>query len=138
MAEQINALLVHAKDESYTDLARVLRLLGIKVIHAQSCREASSLLKRQSAIDLVFAGTNLKDGRWDDVLAQAQRVNGNLPVIVVSGMVDASLYLEVLGRGAFDFVVPPFLTSDMAHIVRSAIYKELVSVKQDLVLPPAA
>lgn len=138
MAEQINALMVHGKDESYSDLIRVLGLLGIKVIHAQSCTEASILLEKKDGIDLVFTGTNLQDGGWAKVLGLAQRAKSYLPVIVVSRMVDAGLYLDALGQGAFDFVTPPFLTSDLAHIVRSAIYKELVSVKQDLTAPPAA
>lgn len=138
MAEQINALLVHAKGETHNDLASSLRSLSIKVIHAQTCREASMLLKRDGAVDLVFAGTNLKDGGWVDVLELAQQEKGYMPVIVVSRMVDVGLYLDAIGQGAFDFVTPPFLTSDMAHVVRSAIYKELVSLKQDLAAPPEA
>jgi DNA-binding NtrC family response regulator len=138
MAEQINALLVHAQDETFYDLTRVLKSLGIKVICTANCREASQFLQKQGAIDLVFAATDLRDGGWADVLALAQQAKSYLPVIVVSRLVDAGLYLDALGRGAFDFVTPPFLTSDMAHIVRSAIYKELVSVKQNLTAPPAA
>jgi DNA-binding NtrC family response regulator len=135
MAEQINALLVHARDETFHDLTRVLRSLGMEVTYASNCREASQLLKKQGAIDLVFAGTNLQDGGWADVLALAQQSRRYLPVIVVSQMVDVGLYLDAIGRGAFDFVTPPFVISDVAHIVRSAIYKELVSVKQDLTVP---
>ncbi|HET7215865.1 MAG TPA: hypothetical protein VFL79_19905 [Terriglobia bacterium] len=138
MAEQINALLVHANNESYNDLTRVLGLLGIRVIHAQSCKEAAIFLERKGSIDLVFTGTNLMDGGWANVLGLAQRANGYLPVIVVSRMADVALYLEALGNGAFDFVTPPFVSSDLAHIVRSAIYKELISVKQGLAAPPAA
>jgi len=138
MAEQINALLVHTQDETFYELTRVLKSLGIKVIYTADCREASRLLQKQGAIDLVFTATDLRDGGWEDVLALAQQAKNYLPVIVVSRLVDAGLYLDALGRGAFDFVTPPFLTSDIAHIVRSAIYKELVSVKRDMVAPPAA
>lgn len=130
MAEQINALLVHAEDESYSDLTRVLRSLSIEVIRAQSCREASIFLQRKDAIDLVFTGTSLQDGEWDDVLALARRAKSYLPVIVVSQSADPSLYLESIGSGAFELVTPPFQASDLAHIVRSAIYKELNSMKR--------
>jgi DNA-binding NtrC family response regulator len=135
MAEQINALLVHARDETSYDLTRVLRSLGMEVTYTSNCKEASRLLKKPGAIDLVFAGTNLQDGGWAEVLALAQQSKRYLPVIVVSQMVDVGLYLDAIGRGAFDYVTPPFVTSDVAHIVRSAIYKELVSVKQDLTVP---
>ncbi len=136
MAEQINALLVHDQDETCHELARVLKSLSIRVFYARNCRECSRYLKSRDVIDLVFAGADLQDGGWADVLALAQQSNRYLPVIVVSRTVDVSIYLEAIGRGAFDFVTPPFLTSDLAHIVRSAIYKELVSVKQDLTAPP--
>jgi DNA-binding NtrC family response regulator len=138
MAEQITALLVHAQDETFHDLVRALKLLSIKVVHARGCGEALVHLKNQPGVDLVFAGINLPDGGWENVLSLAQKFKKYLPVIVVSATVDTGLYLEALGTGAFDYVTPPFLTSDLAHIVRSAIYKELVSVKQDLTAPPAA
>jgi DNA-binding NtrC family response regulator len=138
MAEQINALLVYSEDDIFRDLTRALKSLSVRVAHARNCREASVLLKKQGATDMVFAGTNLQDGGWADVLVMAQRSKSYLPVIVVSRMVDVQLYLDALGRGAFDFVTPPFLASDLARILRSAIYKELVSVKQDLTAPPVA
>ena len=138
MAEQINALLVHTRNETFHDLAMVLRALTINVMHAQDYREASLHLRKKDGVDLVFAGADLPEGGWADILALARQSKNFLPVIVVSRMVDVGLYLDALGKGAFDFVAPPFLTSDIAHIVRSAIYKELVSVKQDMVAPPAA
>lgn len=138
MAEQIKALFVHGQDETFYDLARVLRSLNIEVLHVRNCREASQLFKRPAEVDLVFAGVALPDGNWADVLSLAQQSRTFLPVIVVSRMVDVGLYLDALEKGAFDFLTPPFLTSDIAHIVRSAIFKELVSAKHDLTAPPAA
>jgi DNA-binding NtrC family response regulator len=138
MTEQINALLVHSEDETFQDLTRALKSLSIRVVHAGNCREASVLLKKQGVADMVFAGTNLQDGGWADVLTLAQQSKSYLPVIVVSRMLDVELYMDALGRGAFDFVTPPFLDSDLARILRSAIYKELVNVKQDLTAPPVS
>lgn len=138
MAEQINALLVHQADETFNALTRALSYLSVKVVHARSCREASQLLRQQSAIDMIFSGTSLQDGGWADVLALAQQSKSYRPVVVVSRTVDVGLYLDALGMGAFDYVSPPFLAGDLAHIIRSAIYKELVSVKQDLSAPRVA
>jgi DNA-binding NtrC family response regulator len=138
MAEQMNALLVHSEDETFRDLRRALKSLSVRVVHARNCKEASVLLKKKGGTDMVFAGTNLQDGGWADILALAQQSKSYLPVIVVSRIVDLKLYLDALGTGAFDFITPPFLTSDLARILRSAIYKELVSVKQDLTAPPVA
>jgi DNA-binding NtrC family response regulator len=138
MAEQISALLVHGQDEACQALSGILKSLSVEVVHAHNCREASLFFNGQSAIDMVFTGIDLPDGSWADVLGLAQKSKCYLPVIAVSQTVDIELYLGTLGEGAFDFIAPPFLTSDLAHIIRSAIYKELLSAKQDLNAPPQA
>jgi DNA-binding NtrC family response regulator len=138
MAEQINALLVCSGDAMFQDMAQVLKSLNIRVIQAQNCREASLLFNRRAEVDLVFAGIALSDGSWTDVLMLARQSKPFLPVIVVSQVVDVGFYLDAIEKGAFDFVTPPFLAAGLAHIVRSAIYKELVSTKQGLSAPPAA
>lgn len=138
MAEQISALFVHPQDETYKELEGVLASMSIAVVNARNFREASLLFKKAGGVDLVFAGIALPDGSWADVLKLAQQSKNFLPVIVVSRTVDINLYLEALEKGAFDFVTPPFITSDLAHIIRSAIYKGLVSAKQGLAAPPAA
>lgn len=132
MAEQIRALVVHRRDEAFQALAEVLNRLGIEVVHARNCEEGARLFKQAKPLDMVFSGVDLPDGNWTDMLILAGQSKSYLPVIVVSQMVDIELYLDALGSGAFDFITPPFLTSDLAHIIRSAIYKELVSVKQNL------
>lgn len=137
MAEQIIALVVHIRDETCRALQQALKSFSIEVVDARNCREASALLKHQNTIDVVFVGTDLPDGSWTEVLGLAQELKNYIPVIVVSRTVDVELYLEVLGRGAFDFVTPPFLPSDLAHVIRSAIYKELLRTKHDLTAPPA-
>lgn len=131
MTERIRALVVHRQDDAFKSLAGVLDRLGMEIIYARSCKEAGQLFKLES-VDMVFTGTDLPDGGWADMLVLAAQSKVYLPVIVVSREVDVELYLEAIGSGAFDFVTPPFVTSDVAHIVRSAIYKELVSVKQNM------
>lgn len=135
MAEQINAVIVQDRQEIFSDLEQVLQSLGIQVVRSKNCREASLILKRRVDIDLVFSGAALPDGSWADVLEQTRRLGHFVPLIVVSPIADVGLYLDALGKGAFDFITPPILVSDLAHIIRSAIYKELVNAKQNLSAP---
>jgi FixJ family two-component response regulator len=44
-----------------------------------------------------------------------------VPVIVVSPFVDVDLYLDSMESGASDFIVPPFLCTDVAYVVMTAI-----------------
>lgn len=137
MAEQITALVIHRRDEAFRSLVDVLGRLSIEVVHVRNCKEAVRFLREVKPVDMMFTGIDLPDGSWEDMLVLAAQSKNYLPVIVVSQMVDVELYLDALGSGAFDFITPPFVTSDLAHVVRSAVYKELVSVKQSLSAPQA-
>lgn len=127
MGEKIKALAVHDQGESVRPLAKVLDELGIEVQHASGCREVSQHFTLPNPAEVIITTTALRDGRWEDVVHLAQRSERFLPVIVVSRVVDLQLYLEALGQGAFDFIAPAFLASEFSRIVRSAMYKELVS-----------
>ena len=50
----------------------------------------------------------------------AGRASQPVNVIVVTRVMDTKLYLEALEGGAFDFIVPPFASLDLAHVVRCA------------------
>lgn len=135
MAEQINAVIVQGQQEIFSDLEQVLQSLGIRVVRSKNCRETSLILERLVDIDLVFTGTALPDGSWVDVLEQTRRLSHFVPLIVVSPVADVGLYVDALGKGAFEYITSPILASDLAHIIRSAIYKELVNAKQNLSAP---
>jgi FixJ family two-component response regulator len=45
---------------------------------------------------------------------------GSAEVIVVSRLPNTELYMEVMERGGFDFITPPFAPSDLAYLVQSA------------------
>jgi FixJ family two-component response regulator len=63
----------------------------------------------------------LSDGTWADVVGLAAKVPAPVNVIVVARFVDIRLYVDVIERGAFDFLAPPFVPSDLAHVVRCAV-----------------
>ncbi len=93
----------------------------VKVCHTRNCREASRLLQDSDPPHLVFTDTTLPDGTWTDVLGLAAKAPVPVNVIVVARFVDMRLYVNVMWRGAFDFLAPPFVPSDLAHVVRCAV-----------------
>lgn len=127
MGESIHAVVVHSQSERFNGLKGALDGLGITTHRARTCKEASFLLKDSNYAELVFTDTSLPDGTWLDVLKLAERSTDYLPVIVMSREANVDLYLNVLDEGAFGFITPPFLAGELAHIIRSAVYQELVS-----------
>ncbi len=122
MREKISALLVHDQDDPFRALKLALESQGIQTRRVRSCNDAFSLLVQPDPPALVFTDTELPDGTWAEMLSLAVKACDPVCVIVVSRFVDIKLYIEVIERGAFDFIVPPFGASDLSHIVRCAVW----------------
>ncbi len=120
MRQTISALLVYDKPATFGNLQRLLESRTVEVQIARSCGEALLRLWGEHPPHLVFTETQLLDGIWADVLSTTRRSCLAVNVIVVSRLADLNLYIEVLERGAFDFIVPPFEVSELDHILRCA------------------
>jgi DNA-binding NtrC family response regulator len=121
MANELCALLVYDQQEPLQALERILLDWGMPTRHVRNCAAARAALCEANAPALVLTDTALPDGTWADVLQLARDAPPGSPVIVVSRVVDLPLYLDVLDSGGYDFVAPPFVPTDLAHIVRGAI-----------------
>jgi DNA-binding NtrC family response regulator len=121
MQERIMALLVHDRPEPTGSLRRALESQSIETQSVRTCHEVSQALWGCQPPHLVLTDTRLPDGSWEVVVNLAARAPAPVNVIVVSEVVDITLYLEVIQRGAFDFIVPPMSLPDFAHVVWSAV-----------------
>lgn len=117
--KELLTLLVSDGGDPFDDLRTLLQTQEIETWSARSCDEVSRLLERTQP-QLIFTGERLSDGSWIDVLGLAERANVPTNVIVVGRSVDIGLYLSTMDHGAFDFILPPFETEAVAHVVRVA------------------
>lgn len=120
MQRQIQALLVLKPGEQLKSLQAALRAQDVEMIQAQSVREATAILNRRDPPGIVFSDIALPDGNWEDILELSSKSHSPVNTIVVSRLVDMGFYVKVIERGAFDFIAPPFNTSDLEHIIRTA------------------
>jgi DNA-binding NtrC family response regulator len=121
MTETITALVVHKNSESMAMLKGALERQGMRIIHAESRAQANRMLGELNPAPLVFTDTHLPDGTWTDILAEAGKAAQPVNVIVVARVVDTRFYVKVIEAGAFDFLAPPFVATDLAYVVRSAL-----------------
>lgn len=126
MDNRISALLVHENSETMAMLKAALERQGVRVTHAESRAQAKRLLEGLNPVPLVFTDTQLPDGTWADILAVAEAAHQPINVIVVARVVDTRFYVEAIETGAFDFLAPPFVSTDLAYVVRSA-YENVIS-----------
>jgi DNA-binding NtrC family response regulator len=94
---------------------------SIKVNWLRYYREALPLLRGEDPPHLVFTEALLPDGTWADVVKLALEALKPVKVIVVSRLIDVRLYVETMAGGAFDFIVPPMTSDELAHILACAV-----------------
>ena len=119
--EQMSVLLVRDGAEYWCNLRAALEAQPLRVCEVRWLSEAEERLKASNPPQLVFTAVLLADGDWERVLFLGK--TAGVPVIVVSTCLDVSFCLDVLERGAFDFLVPPFDQDDVAYIVHNASWR---------------
>lgn len=120
MTKDILALLVFAEPDSSKTLERALQQQSIKTRQVRTCTEAKEVIEREKRPDVIFSEVSVPDGTWADVVKMARKETGTAEVIVVSRLPDTKLYMDVMERGGFDFIAPPYSETDLAHVVESA------------------
>jgi len=124
MLQQNTVLMVSTTGKGDLQLRKVLNEAGMHVRLAESCAEARRVMASAAPPSIVFCDALLPDGTWADILTLATRGARQIPVIVVSRVVDIDLYINALEMGADDFIVPPFYRGDISHVLKCAMRKD--------------
>jgi DNA-binding NtrC family response regulator len=122
---KIQGLLVYERDDRFLILRSALDGLGVTTRRAKSCYQAGTLLCDTPPPHLVFTDTVLPDGNWMDMLDLAAKARQRVNLIVVSPRADINLYIDVMNRGAFDYITESFTVPEIVFVVRSGIENAL-------------
>ena len=119
MSEHLFAVLVHDNPEPCESLKRTLKDLSVGSYSVKTCKEAEDLMSYCNP-QIIFTESSVADGSWVSILNKAEMAEVPPRVIVVAGQPDPQLYASVMGRGAFDFVAPPFEREPLNVLIKSA------------------
>ncbi len=123
------ALVAIADRENREALIQVLELCGLEPITCSTVGEISAILASE-ANDLLFCDTAFADSNFEDLPHTMSSGKLSTPVLVCSRFDDADVYLDVMNRGAFDFIVYPYRTDEVKWVVGTARRKYLESALQ--------
>ncbi len=115
-------VLVVDDDEAVRDAtAAYLRRAGYQAHTAANACEALLLLETGTRIDLVLSDLVMpgKDGLW--LLDEIVRSRPELPVVLVTAVVNAHSTLSAFRRGATDFLLKPFAAAELLDVVELAL-----------------
>jgi len=77
--------------------------------------------EKTEAYDAVFCDWDCADGTWRDVLLKLKELNLQIPLIVLSRCGCEKEWVEVLEAGAFDFLVPPYTSTQILGVLEQAL-----------------
>ncbi len=121
MPEKTQSVLIPGSEvEMFWWLGVALEEQGIRSSWADSPEEALAGMTKYGDSLLVFADVRTCARFQGETLRFFERVQ--IPVVVVSRTFDVSTYTDMLKRGAADFIVPPFMPSEISRVIRKAGY----------------
>jgi DNA-binding NtrC family response regulator len=113
------ALVAISDRENRETLVQVLAACGLESIFCSTAGEVGAVLESEAA-DVLFCDTAFGEGNFDDLPRAVGSGRLRIPVIVCSPTYDPAVYLEVMNRGAFDFIVYPYRSEDVKWILATA------------------
>jgi DNA-binding response OmpR family regulator len=114
-------LLSYQNGKLFDGLSKVLESLGLRVTEAHTLADLRTHLRESENFLAIFAEESITGGSWRSVRTIASQAPTPLPVIVVAPFVDVTDYLDSMEQGASDYVVPPFLNTDIAHVLMAVL-----------------
>jgi DNA-binding NtrC family response regulator len=113
------ALVAIADRENREALIQVLEVCGLEPIFCSTLGEVRALLASE-ATDVLFCDPAFADGSFDDLPRALGSGRLRTPVVVCSRLYNPAIYLDVMNRGAFDFIVYPYRTDDVQWVLGTA------------------
>ena len=121
MSTATDAVLIVDDDAAVRDaLIQTLELADLRAV------PAGSFIEAKDHISAGFAGVVLSDIRMPGrdgfhLLQHAQRVDAELPVILMTGEGDIPMAVDAMGQGAFDFLEKPCAADDLLPVLHRAL-----------------
>ena len=104
-----------------TVLSEMLRSLSISIEQVRSLKHARRKVQRGTHV-VVLTEANLPDGTWHEVVDLVGELS--CKVIVTHPHADPRLWVEVLNRGAYDFIAQPFAATEVQRILGNACSRD--------------
>ena len=101
-------------------LSRFLTRKGYEVDTAMSGKGGLEKIAANS-YDLVFCDFKLRDMEGRDILTKVQETVPGLKVIIITGYSDIKTAVDVMKRGAYDYVIKPLIPDELISLINRAL-----------------
>ncbi len=101
-------------------LKRFLTKKGHEVDTTLTGPEGIDLIKNKN-YDLVLCDFKLRKMEGREILQQVKTISPETKVAIITGYADVRIAVEVMKKGAFDYVVKPLIPDEILSLIERAI-----------------
>lgn len=101
-------------------LERFLTKKGYDVETTISGKDGLEMVKN-TFYDLIFCDFKLRDMEGRDVLAKVRIISPGTQVAIITGYADVKIAVEVIKKGAFDYVTKPLFPDEILSLIERAL-----------------
>jgi two-component system response regulator HydG len=101
-------------------LERFLTKKGYDVDTTISGKNGLEMVKKTS-YDLIFCDFKLRDMEGRDVLAKVRIISPETQVAIITGYADVKIAVEVIKKGAFDYITKPLIPDEIISLIERAL-----------------
>jgi len=102
-------------------IERVIKEEGYNVSLAENGEQACEILRKEDDIKIVITDIRMPKVDGPEVLEEALKVNPDIKVIFMTAFGEVEQYLELMNKGAFDYLNKPFKVTELARMVARAV-----------------
>ena len=115
-------ILVVDDEESLREICReALTETGYEVREAQNGREALEILRKERDIDIVLSDLNMPEMDGMSLIDYIKRHNLDVELVVMTGFGTIETAVEVMKKGALDYIPKPFYLNHLLVKIESAL-----------------
>jgi DNA-binding NtrC family response regulator len=130
---RIHVLVVGSDIGKRTALVDILEACGLEPMIASNVEETRQILARRP-LHMVFCEDNLPDGGFREILRLVKANRPEIQVVVSSMLGDVDEYVEAMNLGAFDFIAPPYRSTEIVCVVDGACKRYRLKRKDETIL----
>ncbi|MBI5074750.1 MAG: sigma-54-dependent Fis family transcriptional regulator [Nitrospirae bacterium] len=121
-------LIVDDEQIALRNLEHIMKKEGYEVTSTQSGQNALKLLEEQQ-FDLVLTDLKMEKVDGNQILKRCKELSPDTEVIMITGYASLQSAIQVMKKGAYDYVTKPFKLDEVRKVVKEALEK--VALKKE-------
>jgi len=123
-------LVVDDEESIRTALARFLRARGYEVTTAESGEQALAAVRDGQTFALMLCDVRMPGITGIELVPQVLDIDGDIAVMMLTAVNDASTATEALASGAMDYLMKPVELKDLERAIERVLHRRALIVEQ--------